>query len=87
VVLRGDQGVGKGCLCSEFGKIFGSHFIHVTSPQHFVGRFNQHMKDCLVLFADEAFWAGEKSAEGFIKGLITEDTLWIEQKGKDAFPI
>ena len=36
------------------------------------------------LFADEAYWAGDKKAESVLKGLITEPTLLIEQKGIDA---
>jgi hypothetical protein len=38
----------------------------------------------LSLFADEAFWAGDKKGESVLKGLITERTLVIEQKGIDA---
>jgi hypothetical protein len=33
---------------------------------------------------DEGFWAGDKSAEGVLKALITEPTIMIERKGVDA---
>ena len=36
---------------------------------------------------DEGFWAGDKAGESGVKGLITEDILVIEQKGKDVFKI
>jgi phage/plasmid-associated DNA primase len=49
-----------------------------------VGNFNGHQKDKLLVFADEAFWAGNKQAEGVLKGLVTEDTLSIEMKGVDV---
>lgn len=87
LVLRGDQGVGKGVFVSNFGKLFGSHFRHVSSSHHLVGNFNSSLKDALVVFADEAFWAGDKAAEGSLKALITEDTNVIEMKGKDAFAV
>ena len=36
---------------------------------------------------DEGFWAGDKAAEGVIKGMITEDQILVEPKGKDAFAV
>lgn len=48
------------------------------------GQFNAHMACCLLLQADEGFWAGDKTALGRIKGLITSETQMIESKGIDA---
>lgn len=87
LVARGGQGTGKGVFVNEYGRLFGRHFIRLTNPKHLTGNFNGHTKDGLVLFADEAFWAGDKTAEGTLKALITEDTRLLEFKGKDAFPI
>jgi len=87
IVLRGKQGTGKGVAISEFGKIFGHHFIQIHHTKHLVGNFNAHLKDVLLVFADEAFWAGEKSAEGVLKAMVTEEYMQIEPKGKDAFRI
>jgi hypothetical protein len=36
-----------------------------------------------LLFADESYWPGDKSAEGNLKRLITEPTLAIEAKNRD----
>lgn len=87
IVCRGKQGVGKGIAVSEFGKLFGSHFVHVQNSRHLVGNFNAHLKDALMVFADEAFWAGDKAAEGVLKAMVTEERITIEPKGKDAFQI
>jgi hypothetical protein len=87
VVMRGKQGTGKGCFASQFGEIFGSHFLHVTNPTHLVHRFNQHLKDALLVFVDEGIWAGDKTAEGILKGMVTEKYFMCEPKGKDAFPV
>jgi phage/plasmid-associated DNA primase len=84
LAIRGQQGVGKGVFVSMFAKLFGPHFIQVTQSNHLVGNFNGHQKDKLLVFADEAFWAGNKQAEGVLKGLVTEDTLSIEMKGVDV---
>lgn len=87
IVLRGVQGVGKGCLMAAFGPILGNHYVHVTSQSQIAGRFNQHLKDALLLFADECFWAGDKAAESILKGMITNDYTMVEPKGKDPFPV
>jgi hypothetical protein len=84
IVLRGKQGVGKGVFCTQFGKLFGPHFVHVQHARHLTGHFNAHLKDALVVFADEAFWAGDKTAEGALKAMVTEELLPIEFKGKDT---
>src|SRR5262249_48239550 len=47
------------------------------------GKFNQHLRQCSFLFADEAYAPDDKKAEGRLKRLITEDTLDIEPKGRD----
>ncbi|MGA2026261.1 MAG: primase-helicase family protein, partial [Syntrophobacteraceae bacterium] len=87
VVMKGGRGTGKGSFVLPVGSIFGSHFLHVTSPNQFLGRFNQHLKDCLLLFVDEGFWAGDKTGEGILKGLVTEPTIRVEPKGKDSFEV
>jgi phage/plasmid-associated DNA primase len=87
LVLRGKQGTGKGCFVNNFGKIFGKHFIQITNQQQLIGRFNFHMKDALFMFVDEGTWGGNREAEGVLKGLITEETLMCEPKGKDPFTI
>ncbi len=87
VVMRGRQGTGKGCFASQFGEIFGSHFLQITNPTHLVHRFNQHLKDALLVFVDEGLWAGDKTAEGILKGMVTEKYFMCEPKGKDAFPV
>jgi hypothetical protein len=52
-----------------------------------VGNFNAHFKESLIVFADEAYWAGDKSSEGQLKALITEKSLKLELKGKDPVSI
>lgn len=84
VVMRGDQGAGKGVAIGQFGHLFGRHFLQVTDSKHLVGNFNSHLRDCVVLFGDEAFYAGDKKHEATLKTLITEDRIVVESKGVDA---
>jgi Family of unknown function (DUF5906) len=83
LVLRGGKGTGKGVFANAVAKCFGEHGVHIFQQSHLTGKFNGHLRSCLLLFADEAFWAGDKKSESVLKGLITESTLVIEQKGID----
>jgi|GEM_PF-4071510 len=87
IVLRGEQGTGKGSFVDAVGPIFGRHYLQIVQQSHLTGRFNSHLADKVLVFADEALWAGDKQAEGALKGLITEPRLTIEPKGKDAFQV
>lgn len=81
LVFRGDEGCGKGTYGRWFAKLFGQHGLQIFSPEQLVGRFNEHLRDLIVLFGDEAFLAGDKKHEGILKGLITEPFLVVEGKG------
>ena len=85
IVMRGSMGVGKGVFANGFGSLFGRHYMLLNDSGQLTGKFNGFMKDKCLLFADEAFWAGDKSSEGKLKSMITEPTLNIEMKGKDLF--
>jgi MoxR-like ATPase len=84
VVLRGGRGTGKSLFARMFGALFGAHFLQVSDPKHLVGSFNAHLRDTIVLFADEAFYAGDKKHESILKTLVTESTFIVEGKGIDA---
>ncbi|MEN6427199.1 MAG: DUF5906 domain-containing protein [Phycisphaerales bacterium] len=84
IVMRGQEGVGKGFLARHFGRLFGRHFLHVSQANHLIGNFNAHLRDCSVLFVDEAFFAGDKKHVSVLKALISERTFVVEPKGIDA---
>jgi len=87
LVLRGDQGTGKGVFATYFGALFGTHFKHVQTANHLTGQFTKHLADVVVIFADEVVWGGDKQREGILKTLITESTRLLEAKGKDAITV
>lgn len=84
IVLRGKRGVGKGVFAKTYGSLFGRHFLQITNSKHLIGSFNAHLRDCVVLFADEAFYAGDVRHEALLKSLITEELIFIEAKTIDA---
>lgn len=77
------MGTGKSFFAKTFGALFGRHYLAVSDSKRLTSNFNSHLRDCVFLFADEAFYAGDKKHESILKALITEDTLAIEAKGKD----
>jgi hypothetical protein len=82
IVMKGVEGAGKGIFANALRHIIGHHSMKISNAKHLVGNFNLHLRDCVFLFADEAFYAGDKQHVGVLKSIITEDSLTIE--GKNA---
>jgi hypothetical protein len=88
IALRGEaEGAGKSLFGHILLRPWGINGRHISDTKHLVGHFNAHLQSCGLLFADEALWPGDKSAEGTLKRLITEPTLLIEPKGVDAYEV
>ena len=87
LVFQGGRGTGKGVFARALVQAFGQHGLHISSMDQLAGRFNSHLVDCALLFADEAYWPGDRSAEGTLKRLITEPTLSIEPKNVNVFQV
>lgn len=84
LVLRRARGTAKGIVARSYGGLFGQHFVHVAQARHLTGHFNAHLRDAVVVFADEPFFPGDKQSEGALKMLITEPVIPIEAKGRDV---
>jgi hypothetical protein len=85
-ILRGSQGIGKGLILEQLGQIIGKYYINISNPDHIIGKFNFHLKNKILLFADESFLTDKKTA-GILKGMITDSFLTIEAKNVNAFRI
>lgn len=85
--MKGGKGVGKGTLGNALCRLFGAHGMQISNREHLVGKFNMHQMHTSFLFADEAYWPGDKQSEGTLKRLITEPTLTIEPKGIGVFTV
>ena len=87
LVFRGAKGVGKNALIETVGALLGSHFLLTSNRRYLVGNFNGHLENCLMFALDEAFWSGDKQAEGTLKDLITGKEHVIEHKGKEPYVV
>ena len=85
LVLVGGEGCGKSCVVSAIGKVFGTHYLHITDMEDLLGKFCSLLEDKLFLFADEAFWGGDRKLTGKLKGLVTEPQVRCEHKGFDTY--
>lgn len=84
LVFRGGKGVGKNALLERVGALLGPHFVVADDDRYLLGNFNSHLESNLFFVLDEAAWAGDKRAEGKLKGLITGTKRLVEHKGKEA---
>ena len=81
IVLQSEEeGTGKGFFARVLMYLLGQYALAVSNAKHLTGNFNSHLQDCVLLFADEAFFAGNPAHVGILKSLITEPTLTIEPK-------
>lgn len=88
-VFVSGEGAGKGSLLKLFTAIMGKNKILLTqNPSVNVwGQFNSMMLNAYLVCLDEISKKEIMGCEGIIKGLITEPTININDKGKPHFPI
>lgn len=85
LVFRGKKGTGKNALMDRVGALLGDHYMVADDDRFLLSNFNAHLETSLCLVLDEAAWAGDKKAEGRLKGLITGDRHNIERKGREIY--
>ena len=84
LVFRGREGIGKNTFVDPLRDIVGrEHFLALTSMNQITGRFSGHLSNALLVFCNESVWGGDKSAQGVLKSMITDDVQPIEHKGRD----
>jgi hypothetical protein len=87
LVMKGGKGVGKNALIERIGYLLGMSFTVISNRRHLTGNFNSMLENKLMLVLDEAFWSGDKQAEGVLKDLITGEHHLIERKGKEPYRV
>ena len=88
IVLQSDEeGIGKTYFAEKIGALFGSHFIVVDKSEDIIGRFTARLQYGMLIFADEAFFAGNPQAGDNLKSMVTAKSLKIERKGQEAFSV
>jgi hypothetical protein len=87
VVVRGPKGSGKSRLFDFFRAILGETSLKVSHRDHITNQFNAHQQGLVLMVAEEAFWAGDTSAGGILKDLITSNQMLMTPKGIDSQPV
>jgi len=88
LVFKGTKGVGKNALIDRVGGLLGGgHYSVAHDGRYLTGNFNGHLDSALCLVLDEAFWSGDKAAEGKLKSLTTQTEIQIERKGKEVYKV
>ena len=87
LVFRGAKGTGKNALVERVGALLGRHFMVADDERYLLGNFNSHLEANLFFVLDEAAWAGDKRAEGKLKGMITGTEHVIERKGAEPYQV
>lgn len=87
LVFKGSKGVGKNALIDRVGNLFRPHYKVVSNKRYLLSNFNGHLARLILMVLDEAFWSGDKQAEGILKDLITGNEHQIEHKGREVFSV
>lgn len=87
LVFKGGKGVGKNALVTAVAGMLGPHSLLSSNRRYLVGNFNGHLENLILFVLDEAFWSGDKQAEGTLKDIITGEKHVIEHKGKEPYTV
>ena len=83
-----DEGAGKGLVLNVLSRIMGAtHYFQCNNLSQVTGDFNGVSEGKILINFDEAFWGKDKTKEGMIKNMITEDTKYINKKNKESYVI
>jgi Family of unknown function (DUF5906) len=80
MVHRGAEGVGKSFFAETLAMLMGRHYVKITDFDQIFGQFNAIIEYALLTHFEEAFWAGDRRAEGRFKDHISGTTRLINQK-------
>lgn len=81
LIVVGARGIGKTMFAEWMKAMFGRYSMTITNGNLLTGSFTGHLEKCVLMVAEEAFWAGDKAAENALKHVITGKTLTIHHKG------
>ena len=80
LVIIGPQSIGKSVFVNYFGAILGRYHLNLADANKIHGRFNYHLKNCLLLHSEEAVFGGDKKHRAIIKDYIANKSGEYEEK-------
>lgn len=84
IILLGGQGVGKGTLGRILQAIWGAMYLQIHQIKSIVGDFNSVLERSYIVWLDEAFFDGNRSATDSLKSLVTENLIHVNEKFQPA---
>lgn len=86
IVIRGVKGSGKTLIADVLKRLIGrQYFQRLDKPSQLTGTFNGHFMNALLVNPEEAFFSGDKAAEGVLKNLITSTDFNYRLMRTDGF--
>jgi hypothetical protein len=72
LVFVSDEGAVKSVFLEYFAKILGFSFLSISDQENITGKFNDHLKNMLLIQSEEAIYAPEKKHRSVLRSLITD---------------
>lgn len=86
IMAYSGQGTGKSFHVENvMSRILGSGYGYEDSPEFLHAKFNKRVAGKLLIYADEAFFHGDKGAADRLKAFVSKKVITIEEKGKDSY--
>lgn len=86
VLMKSEQGTGKGLFTKPLLSIFGQFGAHVNGHENLTQRFNSTVANKILIFGDEVDLKDKRVADK-LKGLISERVIQLERKGIEPEPM
>lgn len=88
IVLQSpEEGTGKSSFMEYVLAMYGKYGMIETSMKNLFGDHNQQLMNKLMVFADDATWAGDRAHRGILNNLVTSSRLSINPKGVNQFEV
>ena len=87
IVITGAKGAGKSLIFDVMGALVRDNYVVTAEKRMLLGNFNSHMEQAILFQFEEAFWAGDKAAEGKFKLMVTGKHNMIERKGYEPYMV
>lgn len=86
--VKSKEGGGKGIVFEFMKKILGGRLMaQINSLDAITGKNNAVLEGRLLINGDEIVWGGDIKAGNAMKGIITEQEIWIEEKYRARYKI
>lgn len=88
IALLGAPGTGKSIILEHgLAHMLGNMYGKSAQRKHMTGNFNKHLGGKLLWLAEESLFAGDVEGMNVLKDMIASETLMVEPKNYNAYPV